>query len=151
MLFANHRLLPLLLLAALCAGVQAIVHAADCPPPATPYTCPADSLCINWTASTVREKNAAGVSEPLPLSEIKAVELSVNGALLGSVAPPKQVFIYPVPPGTTYPVGSVLSVVTVDTAGTKSTVPFTCSLAWAYSVPKLAPAAPTGVTVFAGP
>lgn len=113
---------------------------ADPCPPAN-IVCPANTLCSTWTAPAVRASGAA-----LPVSELRAFEISIGTALVGTTAGNQTGFNYAVPTDTTIAANSLLSIVAVDTDGAKSD-PASCTLARAIAGPKSKPGAPGNVKV----
>lgn len=116
-------------------------HAAPCPTGTA--TCAAYSTCVSYEAPTTREA-VNGVSVPLPLSELSAIELSLDGKVVQSSM--ALSYVYPTPANQTLTTASIWSAVAIDTKGARSK-PVSCSQPKAVSGPQSPPSAPGGLTV----
>lgn len=119
----------------LCGGAL-----AD-PCPQANVVCPANTLCMTWTAPAVRQSGAI-----LPVSELRAFDISLGTALIGTTAGNQTGFNYPVPTDTTIAANSLLSIAAIDTDGTKGDAA-SCTLPKAIAGPKSKPGAPGNVKV----
>lgn len=130
------HLLSIALALTVLVAVPAVAQAAPCP--IGTGSCPANTVCLGWTASTTRTSGVA-----LPASELAGYVLSLDG----KPYPITTALSMSIPVGVdqTLSTGSIWSIVAVDTGGLPSAAN-TCTNPVAVAGPKSPPAAVTGFT-----